>query len=577
MFGKTIERQALDQAILACVVIDHRNRVVLFNAAAEALWGYPARDVLGRNVAMLLPEAMRARHDAWVERHRRGGEDRIVGSSREVELQHRSGELIPVRLSLSRIRHHGRHYYGAFLQDVSAERAARDNLMQVLEQAIDAVVSIDTDNRITFFNAAAETLWGYRRDEVLGENVRMLVPEVHRADHDAYIHHNRRTGEDRIVGTSREVAFTRKDGEPRWAQLSLSKIRSNGEITYTAFLKDVTEAVRQRREFEILSLVANETDNSVIITNPAGEIEYVNQGFTKLTGWTLAEVEGRKPGHFLQGEETDPAARERIREMIARREPFYQEILNYAKSGDRYWVSLSINPVHNERGELERFISIQANVTDTKQQALSFSRKIAAIGEAMVILEWNADWQLVETNPLFRELAGDQVESAAAQLSDTLDDAALEGLANDEIVQRVASLDNGNGERTDLEGYWATLRGISGRVERYVLFGLNVTERRRAFVQTREAMQDVLEGSKQIGHIVGTIDGISTQTNLLSLNAAIEAARAGEAGRAFSVVAQEVRELALRSHAAADDIRQLVASAGRQIDDLARSLERIER
>ena len=83
--------------------------------------------------------------------------------------------------------------------------------------------------------------------------------------------------------------------------LSLSKIEIDGRKTYTAFVKDVTEEVARREHFRLLSLVANETDNSVVITDTDGRIEYVNDGFTRLTEYSADEAMGRKPWRSAPG------------------------------------------------------------------------------------------------------------------------------------------------------------------------------------------------------------------------------------------------------------------------------------
>lgn len=112
-------------------------------------------------------------------------------------------------------------------------------MSSVLEQCLDAVVSIDQKNRIIFFNKAAERLWGYSAKEVLGENVKILVPASVKDHHDAHIEHNRQGGSDRIVGTSRDVCMERKDGSQVWVNLALNKVVSGRSITYTAFVRDI--------------------------------------------------------------------------------------------------------------------------------------------------------------------------------------------------------------------------------------------------------------------------------------------------------------------------------------------------
>lgn len=235
-------RLVLDQAIDAAVLIDDRNCIIYFNAAAERLWGYDQGEVMGRNVKLLLPSNMRGEHDSWVNRHRRTMKNRIVGSSREVQLERKDGRKVWVSLSLSQVRgEDGSLNYAAFVRDITEDRKNRVAIRQTLESTMDAVVSIDADNTVTFFNAAAEKLWGYKAAEVVGQNVKMLVPPQMQGDHDGFVNHHRETGENRIVGTSREVPIYRKDGQISTAILLLSLIDlDDGTKLYTAFLKDIT-------------------------------------------------------------------------------------------------------------------------------------------------------------------------------------------------------------------------------------------------------------------------------------------------------------------------------------------------
>ena len=280
-------REVLQQAIDGVVTIDENNCVIYMNPAAEKLWGVKAADILGQNVRVLVPKAIQHKHDDLVNANRSTGVDKIVGTSRDIEVERADGATVWANLSLSKVRQSdGAIHYTAFVKDITAERTAREIVNQTLEQALDAVVTIDENNNVTFFNSAAERLWGYSRDEVLGKNVKMLVPAAIRPDHDRLVNANRTTGQDKIVGQSREVEIHRKDGEVIWGNLSLSRVKlDDGRQLYTAFVKDVDADVRRREEFQMLSLVANGTQNSVIITDARGIIEYVNPGFSDMTGY----------------------------------------------------------------------------------------------------------------------------------------------------------------------------------------------------------------------------------------------------------------------------------------------------
>ena len=569
-------KQALEQSILAVVTIDEKNNITFYNGAAQKLWGYTPSEVLGKNIKILVPQEHKANHDSYVNSHRQTNINKIVGSSREVELETKSGERIWVQLALSQVNVQGKKHYTAFVRDVTEEHESREIVEQTLEQALDAVVCIDENNNVTLFNASAEKLWGYTREEVIGQNVKMLVPQEIQANHDNYVNANRETGQDKIVGTSREVKIERKDGGSLWGRLSLSKVRLADRTLYTAFIKDVTEEVEQREMQRMLSLVANETDNAVIISDANGLIEYVNNGFYRLTGWQLEEVKGKKPGSFLQGEETDQRTVGVIRQKLKNREAFYDEILNYKKNGTPYWTSLSINPVFKE-GNLVNFIAVQADITRVKQMALDFTNKLKAIGSALVLLEIEPSGKIIEANKLLRETLNGvmSTETFASEVMGSLTTEDKSKLEKSGFVSKISEFDIGDNYLA-FDARISALKNFNGQVTRYVFFAINVTSRKQAVNDTQDAMQELLVTSQTISNIVGTINSISEQTNLLALNAAIEAARAGEMGRGFAVVADEVRTLAGNSQSSSNEIDNLVKTTVSKIEELAQLIQRID-
>lgn len=116
-----------------------------------------------------------------------------------------------------------------------------------------------------------------------------------------------------------------------------------------------------------LAMVAEQIDNAVIITDHNGLIEWVNRGFEKITGYTLDEVSGKKPGHILQGPDTDPATIELLRKNINAGKSIQTEILNYHKNGAPYWLDLLIQPVLNDEGEIKEFIAVESDISARKQ------------------------------------------------------------------------------------------------------------------------------------------------------------------------------------------------------------------
>ncbi|GAA4421181.1 PAS domain S-box protein [Acidovorax lacteus] len=541
--------EALRQSIDAVVCIDHRNRVTFYNAAAERLWGYTPDEVLGHNVRMLVPMEHREHHDGYVNRHRSTGQNRIVGTFREVQLHTKGGQRIWVSLALNQTRLWGRTGYTAIVRDISAEREAREMVTQTLEQAIDAVVTIDENNCVTAFNAAAERLWGYARSEVIGRNVKMLVPHAIQSHHDRYVDANRSTGQDKIVGTSREVRIERKDGSSLWGVLSLSKVRLDGRIIYTAFVKDVTEQVLQREQNQRLSMVANGTDNAVLITSASGLLEYANPGFERMFGVQGESLAGRRPWDVVRGPLTDSATLQRLDEAMAAGRPFEAEVVLHRADGEPLWVSLTVNAVAGADGSAPRCVCVMANITRTKMASLEYDVRLRAIGESTCLFDTDLQGRPMSASPaLLRRMQVqglDEIRQALAHaVSQVLTPEVSNRLQQGQQEQVQIQIPRADGASLVLDAVVSPVRNMHAVVERLVVFGHDQTDQ-------KEMLQ-------RIADIVSTINAISMQTNLLSLNAAIEAARAGEAGRGFAVVASEVRSLASKTSMSAREIAAML-------------------
>ena len=116
-----------------------------------------------------------------------------------------------------------------------------------------------------------------------------------------------------------------------------------------------------------LSLVASHTTSGVVIADAQGRVEWVNKAWEHMSGYTLGEATGRKPGQFLRGPDTNEATTKRLREAIRQGRSCYEEILNYAKDGRPYWQILDIEPVQNDAGEVVNFISVQTDITQYRE------------------------------------------------------------------------------------------------------------------------------------------------------------------------------------------------------------------
>ncbi len=122
----------------------------------------------------------------------------------------------------------------------------------------------------------------------------------------------------------------------------------------------------QEAEARKLAMIADRTDNAVILTDAQGRIEWVNDGFVRLSGFTLESAAGRTPGACLQGPDTDPVVVNRMREAIRTGVGFREQILNYSKQGREYWVMIEAEPIKDSQGNLTHFMSIQRDITNER-------------------------------------------------------------------------------------------------------------------------------------------------------------------------------------------------------------------
>jgi PAS domain S-box-containing protein len=160
-------RSVIDSAVDGIIVIDAKGRIDAFNRGAERLFGYPASEVLGRNVNMLMPSPYHEEHDGYLARYLATGAAHIIGIGREVIGRRRDGTTFPLHLSVGEMAVAGERKFTGVLHDlsnrVSLEKQLRSSEARwraIVESAVDGIVVIDAHGRIEAFNPAAERLFG---------------------------------------------------------------------------------------------------------------------------------------------------------------------------------------------------------------------------------------------------------------------------------------------------------------------------------------------------------------------------------------------------------------------------------
>ncbi|HUG98193.1 MAG TPA: PAS domain S-box protein [Gammaproteobacteria bacterium] len=245
----------VDTAADGVILIDAAGRVLMFNPACEKLFGYQADDVVGRNVKLLMPAPYRGEHDKYLQNYLRTGEAKIIGIGREVTGQRKDGSTFPMDLSVGESREGDGPIFVGIIRDLTArnqaEREVRESearLRAVVSTAVDGVILIDALGNVQMFNPACERLLGYTADEVIGRNVKMLMPDEYASEHDQYLENYRHTGEAKIIGIGREVVARRKDGTTLPIDLSVGEARQHGDSIFVGILHDLTERKKTEKQ-----------------------------------------------------------------------------------------------------------------------------------------------------------------------------------------------------------------------------------------------------------------------------------------------------------------------------------------
>ena len=258
----------------------------------------------------------------------------------------------------------GLSIYFADITDKIRSQQELQMLSLVANHTTNGVVITDKERRIEWVNERFTRLTGFGLEEAAGKIPSQLLQQESPITY-AEVSLKIMNGEP----VSFETLNYKKSGEELWLSVQINPVRdTDGTVLrYVIIQTDITERKRAQQELEKLSLVASSTDNGVVITDAGGLTEWVNEGFTKITGYTLWELVGKTPGAVLGGPETDKDTVALISENLKLAKHFTTELINYKKSGEKFWNSMDITPIYNDAGHVSKFIAIQRDITFKKE------------------------------------------------------------------------------------------------------------------------------------------------------------------------------------------------------------------
>jgi len=243
---------------------------------------------------------------------------------------------------------------------------AGEYLHTVMNTVLDGLITIDDKGIICSFNQAAERIFGYEPDEVIGKNVSMLMPEPYDSQHDGYLHHYLNTGEKKVIGIGREVSGKRKDGNLFPMDLGINEMWLHGMRMFVGTVRDISKRKEAESQNALLAAIVESSEDPIISKTLDGIILTWNSGAEQLFGFSAADAKGKHINLIIPPERLEEEQLI-IGQIRSGKAIEHFETERKSKDGRNIPIALTVSPVRDAQGTIIGASKIIRNISQRKK------------------------------------------------------------------------------------------------------------------------------------------------------------------------------------------------------------------
>ncbi|HWQ92783.1 MAG TPA: PAS domain S-box protein [Clostridia bacterium] len=237
-------------------------------------------------------------------------------------------------------------------------------LQAILQSAVEGIITIDERGIVDSFNPAAEAIFGYTAQEIIGKNLSLLMPSPDRETHDQYIAEYLRT-QAKVIGGGREATGRRKDGTLFAMELAVSEVRLPDRRLFAGYVRDISERRKAEERLTLIQSVVDQGFSAVLITDsdlPDPRVLYINPAFAQATGHQ-ADVVGQR----LSKLESLQRVRQGLASGMTQAERFVEQVSTFPTAQGERWGEWRVGPVKDKEGRITHWLVIFRDITERKR------------------------------------------------------------------------------------------------------------------------------------------------------------------------------------------------------------------